>query len=73
MFMFFPGHCKTDIDLSTKPSALIHMESYPGAAPTDILDDIPVYQNCDPKDREAYLKVPDIATAFRAPKISALG
>ena len=49
------------------------MESYPGAVPTDILDDIPVYQNCDPKDREAYLKVPDIATAFRAPKISALG
>ena len=72
--MFFPRHCETDVDLSTKPSALIHMESYPGAAPTDILDDIPVYQNWDdPKDREAYLKFPDIATAFRASEILALG
>ena len=50
------------------------MESYPGAAPPDILDDIPVYQNWDnPKDREAYLKIPDIATAFRASEIMALG
>ena len=72
--MFFPGHCKTDVYLSTKPSALIHMESYPGSAPPDILDDIPVYQNWDnPKDREAYLKIPDIATAFRASEIMALG
>ena len=72
--MLFPGHCETDVYLSTKPSALIHMESYPGAAPPDILDDIPVYQNWDnPKDREAYLKIPDIATAFRALEIMALG
>ncbi len=72
--MFFPGYCETDVDLSTKPSALIHMERYPGAAPPDILDDIPVYQNWDnPKDREAYLKIPDIATAFRASEIMALG
>lgn len=50
------------------------MESYPGAAPPDILDDIPVYQNRDnPKDREAYLKILDIATAFRASEIMALG
>ncbi len=72
--MFFPGHCETDVDLSAKPSALIHMERYPGAAPPDILDDIPVYQNWDdPKDQEAYLKFPDIATAFRASEILALG
>ncbi|MEC8775546.1 MAG: hypothetical protein VXX79_11945 [Pseudomonadota bacterium] len=74
VFMFFPDHCETDVDLSIKPSALIHMESYPGAAPPDIPDDIPVYQNWDdPKDREAYLEIPDIAAAFRAPEIPALG
>ena len=72
--MFFPGYCETDVDLSTKPSALINMERYPGAAPPDILDDIPVYQNWDnPKDQQACLKFPDIATAFRTSEIPALG
>ena len=59
--MFFPDHCETDVDRLIKPSALIHMESYPGAVPPDIPDNIPVYQNWeDPKAREAYLEIPDI-------------
>ena len=69
VFMFFPHHCETDFDLSINPCAVIHMESYPFPEPADVPDDIPVYQSWDnPRDREEFLTIPDVAKAFCAPE-----
>lgn len=68
VFMFFPYHCKTDIDLSITPCASLNMSSYPHSEPADIPTNMPIFHNFDyMQESKRFLTLPEVHEVFREP------
>ena len=66
VFMFFDGHCKTNLDLSEEPTAAINMDSYPGEELPKLPPGLPVINNhqANTDDLERFLALPKRIAAF---------
>ena len=66
VFMFFDGHCKTNLDLSVEPTAAINMDSYPGEELPKLPPGLPVINNhhANTDDLERFLALPKRIAAF---------
>ena len=74
VFMFFPHHCESHLDLSIEPCAAIHMSSYNHGEKADISIEIPVFYNWDyPQERERFFSIPGVKKSFTKPSNSPAG
>ena len=74
VFMFFPYHCKTDIDLSITPCAALNISSYPHLEPADIPTNIPVFHSFNyVQESKRFLSIPEVQEVFKEPVKPAVG
>jgi len=74
VFMFFPYHCKTDMNLSIAPCATLNISSYLHSEPADIPTNMPIFYNFDyVQESKRFLSLPEVQEVFRDPVKNVVG
>ena len=68
VFMFFPYHCVSNINLSITPCAALNISSHPYPEPADLPTDMPIFHNFNyAQERNRFFTIPEVRKAFREP------